>query len=148
MDTNNLPSYLQPDVSANEFFQAILKSLIKRESNSASMDLDYEVICKGVPFDVTLKISVSLEKLEVQKNVWIDWTYTPENPYPQLDGDPLVHVRFRDGETTMDSESVTGARPISYWHGDGFGNSFAHTSDVKEDCQIIAYMLVDENDHD
>lgn len=63
MDTNNLPSYLQPDVSANEFFQAILKSLIKRESNSASMDLDYEVICKGVPFDVTLKISVTLEQL-------------------------------------------------------------------------------------
>ena len=39
------------------------------------------------------------EKSELKNppfNVWIGWEYTPENPYPKLDGDPLVHVRFKD----------------------------------------------------
>ena len=67
MDTNNLPSHLHPNVSANEFFQAVLKSFIKNESNAASVNLHYEVICKGVPLDAVLKVDITLDRLEVEK---------------------------------------------------------------------------------
>lgn len=144
MDTNNLPSHLHPNVSANEFFQAVLKSFIKNESNAASVNLHYEVICKGVPLDAVLKVDITLDRLEVEKNVWIDWKYTPENPFPNLPEDYLVHVKFKDETTSIDDA----ARPLSYWHNDGYGSNFEHSPSVKEDCQIIAYMVLDPNDHD
>lgn len=86
-------------------------------------------------------------------NVWIDWEYTPENPYPKLECDPLVHVRFGDlSESNI--ERGHDARPISYWHDDGdYTNSFIWPTDNKgrykptDNC-IIAYMLVDPNNHD
>lgn len=86
-------------------------------------------------------------------NVWIDWKYTPENPYPKLDGDPLVHVRFGDLSESNIERGID-ARPISYWHDDGDdANDFAWLTDSKDgykpsDNSIIAYMLVDPNDHD
>ena len=79
-------------------------------------------------------------------NVWIEWWYTEENPFPKLEGDPLVHVKFADGSTSIDA-SGAGVMPISYWHDDGLGN-FDWSENNPKDCQIIAYMLVDPNDHD
>ena len=86
-------------------------------------------------------------------NVWIDWEYTPENPYPKLDGDPLVHVRFGDLSESNIERGID-ARPIGYWHDDGDDtNDFAWLTDSKggykpSDNSIIAYMLVDPNNHD
>lgn len=136
------------NMPVKDFMKNLINVMLSNNTNNCNFEFNFlSTALNNVPVDIVMKFDVLID-IEVQKNVWIDWHYTPENPYPKLDGDPLVHVRFRDGGTTMDSESVTGARPISYWHGDGFGNCFAHTSDVKEDCQIIAYMLVDESDHD
>lgn len=87
---------------------------------------------------------------DVEKNVWIKWHYTPENPYPKFaDGeDPLVIVEF--GDLSVSSmERGMGARPISYWHDDGGDcNNFEQADDLPDEVQIIAYMLVDEHDHD
>lgn len=85
-----------------------------------------------------------IEKPNPPINKWIDWHYTKENPFPKLEGDPLVHVKFKDETTSID----TAARPLSYWHNDGNGSNFEHSSSVKEDCQIIAYMILDPKDHD
>ena len=80
-------------------------------------------------------------------NVWIDWEYTPENPYPKLDGDPLVHVRFKDGSASTDDG--IGVRPISGWHDNGDkANCFEQKKYLSKTVQIIAYLLVDPNDHD
>lgn len=86
-------------------------------------------------------------------NVWIDWEYTPENPFPKLEGDPLVHVRFGDLSESNIERGID-ARPISYWHDDGNDtNDFSWLTGSKggykpSDNSIIAYMLVDPNDHD
>ncbi len=85
-------------------------------------------------------------------NTWIDWHYTPENPFPKLDGDPLVHVRFHGGLTSMDSDVLgVGAQPISYWTGNGLdANNFdwdGRETPINEH-DIIAYMILDPNDHD
>lgn len=86
-------------------------------------------------------------------NTWIDWHYTPENSFPKLDGDPLIHVRFGDGYTSISREY--GARPISYWHEDGGEmNSFQWPNQIGANKyapgggDIVAYMLVNEDDHD
>ena len=87
------------------------------------------------------------ELLEVPKknppfNVWIDWEYTPENPFPKLNGDPLVHVRFKDKSASTDD--VIGVRPISGWHDNGDkANCFEQKKHLSKTIQIIAYMLVD-----
>ena len=146
MDTNNLPSHLHPNVSADGFFQAVLRSFIKNESNAASVILHYEVICKGVPLDAVLKVDITLDRLEVEKNVWIDWKYTPENPFPKLPEDYLVHVKFADESTSISDGS--GARPLSYWHNDGNANYFEWSPYIQNESQIIAYMILDPNDHD
>ena len=91
------------------------------------------------------------ELLEVPKNppfnVWIEWEYTPENPYPKLDGDPLVHVRFKDGSAS--TEDGIGVRQISGWHDNGDkDNCFEQKKNLSKTIKIIAYMLVDPNDHD
>ena len=80
-------------------------------------------------------------------NVWIEWVYTKENPFPKLEGDPLVHVRFKDGSAS--AEDGIGVRPISGWHDNGDkANCFEQGKYLSKTIQIIAYMLVDPNDHD
>ena len=80
-------------------------------------------------------------------NVWIEWVYTEENPFPKLDGDPLVHVRFKDGSASTDDG--IGVRPISGWHDNGDkANCFEQKKHLSKTIQIIAYLLVDPNDHD
>ena len=80
-------------------------------------------------------------------NVWIEWVYTEENPFPKLDGDPLVHVRFKDGSASTDDG--IGVRPISGWHDNGDkANCFEQGKHLSKTIQIIAYLLVDPNDHD
>ena len=75
-------------------------------------------------------------------NVWIEWVYTEENPFPKLDGDPLVHVRFKDGSAS-DDDGI-GVRPISGWHDNGDkANCFEQKKHLSKTIQIIAYMLVD-----
>lgn len=116
--------------------------------------MHYEVVCKGVPFDAVLKVDITLDRFEVEKNVWIDWHYTPECQYPVLEGDPLVHVRFGDGTNSIDGKH--GARPISYWHEDGAGiNNFKGPNRNPRGGKyaagagdIIAYMILNPNDHD
>ena len=57
----------------------------------------------------------SLPHRQLRKfNVWIEWGYTEENPFPKLEGDPLVHVRFKDGSASTDDG--IGVRQISGWH--------------------------------
>ena len=80
-------------------------------------------------------------------NVWIEWGYTEENPFPKLEGDPLVHVRFKDRSASTDDG--IGVRPISGWHDNGDkANCFEQGKHLSKTIQIIAYMLVDPNDHD
>lgn len=93
-----------------------------------------------------------MELPEVPKNppfnVWLEWEYTEENPFPKLEGDPFVHVRFGDlSESNI--ERGHDARPISYWHENGQNgdNNFEWPSDGKggynpSDDSIIAYMLL------
>jgi len=96
-----------------------------------------------------------MELPEVPKNppfnVWIDWHYTKENPWPKLDGDPLIFVKAANGGDTTKRPP----RRFSYWRGSpkkegttSF-NSF-EWEDENNPCddEIIAYMLVDPNDHD
>lgn len=99
-----------------------------------------------------------MELPEVPKNppfnVWLDWEYTEENPFPKLDGDPLISVEFGDLSVSSIERGML-AHPISYWHeyGQNGDNNFEWPSDGKggykpSDDSIIRYMLVDPNDQD
>lgn len=79
-------------------------------------------------------------------NMWIDWTFTAVKPFPLLKDDPLVHVRFADGSTSENDEK--GAMPISYWHDNGSCNNFDWTQFADKENQIVAYIVLNPNDHD
>lgn len=133
-----------------EFFKHILTHMMRNSMDKADFSYDFGVTTCGKPFDAKLNFSVTLD-LQLQKNVWIDWRPTPENTYPKLDDDPLVHVKFYGGLTSMDDVNLNvGAQPISYWHDYGRENNFDWDGweNPASKYDIIAYMIVDPDDHD
>lgn len=134
-----------------EFFQHVLSNMMKNDMDKAEFSFDFDVTAGGKQLDARLNFSVTLD-LKLKKNVWIDWKPTPENTYPKLDGDTLVHVKFYCGATSMDTDVLdVGAQPISYWNNNGLeDNNFDWDGweNPASAYDIIAYMIVDPDDHD
>lgn len=109
-------------------------------------------------FDVIVTATATTHKIDglgevvqpKKEGQWIQWTNNGSNVWPKLEGDPLIHVKFGDDKTSLDG---VGAQPVSYWHGDGSGNNFEWNTDrggrnvFAGASNIIAYMILDENDH-
>lgn len=86
---------------------------------------------------------IKLDQLPLKK--WINWQYTKDHPWPQLDGDPLLHVKYLDGEDSVGC--VYWPKPLSWFHGDGEVNFFEWThTPPKRNYEIVAFMIVDTND--
>ncbi len=87
-----------------------------------------------------------IERPDPPINTWIDWHYTPENPFPKLDGDPVMDVMFTDLSTSMDRG--VGGKPLSYWATPKDNQFNQHHEFMPEHSKIIAYMILDPKDHD
>lgn len=63
-------------------------------------------------------------------NNWIEWKWTPENPYPET-LETEVYVRYRDG--------CVGKCRVNFLHNDD--KEMANWYDHKDDDTVIAYKV-------
>lgn len=76
-------------------------------------------------------------------DIWIDWRYTPECKYPDLDEDTLISVRFPPIFGSYEyQEPDFNPAPASYWHNDGAtDNNFHWSNDLPTEYEITAYKI-------